>query len=437
MTAAGGVFDWLTEAADQRAKDGMSRALRPRPMPSRRLTGAVGSDNGAVGAVDLASNDYLDLSRDPRVTAAAGRAAAEWGAGSTGSRLVTGSTELHQELERHLAEFVSPSGSPRAALVFSSGYLANLAAVTALSGPDCLVVSDAANHASLVDGCRLARSDVVVTARRDLAAAELALTSRTTPRALVVVDAVDSADGTLFPLAEWHAVCRRHGAVLLVDDAHGLGVRGGGRGSVYESGLSAAPDVVVTVTLSKALGSQGGAIVAIPAVIGHLINTARSFIFDTGLNPPAAAAALTAIQIIAAEPELAALVLDRASVLAPAAGVAATDSAVVPIIIGEAARAFDLAARLFDDGFVVGCFRPPSVPVGTARLRLTARAGLSDDDIARFAATLGAAHHALAGPPPHQPPTTQPSASQPPTTQLAPTQPAPTQPAPTQPARSR
>jgi 8-amino-7-oxononanoate synthase len=351
----------------------------------------------------LASNDYLDLSRDSRVTAAAGRAATEWGAGSTGSRLVTGSTELHQELERRLAELVSPSGAPRSALVFSSGYLANLAAVTTLSGPGCLVVSDAANHASLVDGCRLARSEVVVTPRRDLAAAELALTTRKTARALVVVDAVDSADGTLFPLAEWHAMCRRHGAVLLVDDAHGLGVRGGGRGSVCESGLSGEPDVVVTVTLSKALGAQGGAIVAVPAVVDYLINTARSFIFDTGLNPPAAAAALAAIDIILAEPELATRVLDRAQSLAAAVGVASTGSAVVPVIIGGAAQAFELASRLLDGGFVVGCFRPPSVPVGTARLRLTARAGLSDDEIARFAVALLALRGPTAAPSPDQP----------------------------------
>jgi 8-amino-7-oxononanoate synthase len=357
----------LGTAAAERAAAGLHRTLSPR----RR---------GCDQELDLASNDYLGLARDQRVLAAAAAALTEWGAGSTGSRLVTGSTELHTELEQALAGLV---GAP-AALVFSSGYLANLGAVTALAGPDCLVVSDAANHASLVDACRLSRSPVKVVARGDLAAAEQVLAGRSLPRALVLLDAINSADGDLLPLADWQQLAARYAALLVVDDAHGLGVRGGGRGSVAEAGIAAKPNVVTTVTLSKALGAQGGAVLGGAAVIDQLIDRARSFIFDTGLNPAAAGAALAAVRIIATAPEASATVLARAKELAAVCGVPATDAAVVPVIIGDAQQAFDRSVRLRELGVRVGCFRPPSVPAGTARLRLTARANLSDADLERF-----------------------------------------------------
>lgn len=364
------VLDWLARASDDRQAAGLHRQLRPRPAGSELL--------------DLASNDYLGLARDERVISAAVAAVRAWGAGSTGSRLVTGTTELHAELERSLASFI---GAPEA-LVFSSGYLANLGVVTALAGPDCLVVSDRANHASLVDGCRLAKSQVAVVGHADLAAAEQALAGRQQQRALLVVDAINSVDGVLLPLAGWHQVARRYGAVLIVDDAHGVGVRGQGRGAVAEAGLAGEPDVVTTVTLSKSLAAQGGAVLGAAPVIEHLIDTARSFIFDTGLNPAAAGAALAALTIIAAEPELADTVLARGRELARVAGVAATDSAIVPVIIGDAAVAYQLSIALRDKGILVGCFRPPSVPMGTARLRITGRATLAESDIERFGHTL-------------------------------------------------
>jgi len=371
-----GALTWLHEAAAARAKAGLSRTLTPRAPRSTVL--------------DLASNDYLGLSADPRVLAAAVAAVREWGAGATGSRLVTGTTKLHAELETALADLV---GVP-SALVFSSGFMANLAAVATLGGPDCLVVSDAGNHASLVDGCRLSRSPVAVTPHGDLAAAGRALGERVVPRALVVIDAIGSADGMLLPLAAWHALARRHGALLVVDDAHGLGVRGNGAGSVAEAGLAGEDDVVLTLTLSKALGSQGGAVLGAPAVIRHLVETARSFIFDAGLNPAAAGAALAAVRILAADMAapagsgLADSVLARAADLAAAAGVPATDSAVVPVLIGAAAQAHALSVALLERGFRVGCFRPPSVPVGTARLRLTARSTLTAADLERFRTAL-------------------------------------------------
>jgi 8-amino-7-oxononanoate synthase len=275
----------LREQAAQRDRTGMRRRLRPRPARD--------------GVLDLASNDYLGLARDPRVVEAAAAAARTWGAGSTGSRLVTGSTELHAELERDLAAFVGAA----AALVFSSGYLANLGAVTALSGPGTTVVSDALNHASVVDACRLSRADVVVVGHRDVAAVEGALQRRTTERALVVTDAVFSVDGDLAPLAALHSVVREHGALLMVDEAHSLGVVGeDGSGASRAAGIASEPDVVQTVTLSKSLGAQGGAVLGDRVVVEHLVNTARPFIFDTGLAPPSVAAAGAALAVLRSAP---------------------------------------------------------------------------------------------------------------------------------------
>ncbi|MBV9820962.1 MAG: 8-amino-7-oxononanoate synthase [Actinobacteria bacterium] len=358
---------WLAEAAAERRAVGLHRTLRPRrPNPD--------------GLLDLASNDYLGLARDRRVLAGAAEALQQWGAGATGSRLVTGSTELHAELERELAALV---GAP-AALVFSSGYLANLGAVTALAGPDCLIVSDAANHASLIDACRLSRSRVAVVPHGDQQAAADVLAGRSEPRALVLLESVNSTDGDLLPLAGWQALAARHGALLLVDDAHGLGVRGAGRGAVAEAGIAGAPNVVTTVTLSKALGAQGGAVLGARPVIDHLVDRARSFVFDTGLNPAAVGAALAAARIVAAEPELAAAVRGRAAELAAICGVPAPDAAVLPVIVGDPLRAFERAQALRASGIEVGCFRPPSVPPGTARLRVVARADLTDADMHRF-----------------------------------------------------
>ncbi|MEU3573959.1 aminotransferase class I/II-fold pyridoxal phosphate-dependent enzyme, partial [Kitasatospora sp. NPDC036755] len=271
------VFDWLDETAAMRADAGLTRTLRSRPADDPVL--------------DLAGNDYLGLTRHPVVTRAAADAALRWGGGSTGSRLVTGTTALHTELEAELAEFCGVE----AALVFSSGYTANLAALTALTDPDTLIVSDAYNHASLIDGCRLSRADVHRAPHSAPAAVAEALAGRAQPRALVVTDSVFSVDGDAAPLPALAEAARAHGAALLVDDAHGLGVLGpGGTGALAAAGLAGQPDVVATATLSKSLGSQGGAVLGPRRVIRHLTETARTFIFDTGLAPAAAGAALAA-----------------------------------------------------------------------------------------------------------------------------------------------
>ncbi|MDQ1318964.1 MAG: 8-amino-7-oxononanoate synthase [Actinomycetota bacterium] len=374
-------LSWLDTVARQRRRDGLRRTLRAR--------GVMAPE------VDLASNDYLGLSRHPEVIEGGVRALRRWGAGSTGSRLVTGNTELHEELESALAAFVGAD----AALVFSSGYTANLGAVTALSGPGALVVSDAAVHASLVDACRLSRARVVVAPHSDVDAVEATLAGRSEERALVLTDSVFSTDGGLAPLRQLHEVCRRHRAVLLVDEAHALGVRGaGGRGLVHEAGLAGSPDVVMTVTLSKSLGSQGGAVLGPTAVRDHLVDSARPFIFDTGLAPAAVGSALAALRVLIDEPWRAETVLAHARTLASVCDVPETpESAVVSVILGDPDAAVAAATACLRAGVLVGCFRPPTVPAGTSRLRVTARASLTEVDIdlaCRVLGTVLAAHRA-------------------------------------------
>ncbi|MFG2308074.1 8-amino-7-oxononanoate synthase [Streptomyces sp. NPDC048566] len=363
-------FGWIDEQAAARRAAGLVRTLRPRPARSPLL--------------DLASNDYLGLARHPRVTAAAAEAARTWGGGATGSRLVTGTTELHTELERELADFCGFES----ALVFSSGYAANLAAVTALAPHGSLVVSDAGNHASLIDGCRLARGTTQVVGHADPAGVRKALGTHEGP-AVVVSDTVFSVDGDAAPLGELALACREYGAGLVVDDAHGLGVLGdGGRGAPHAAGLAGAPDVVATVTLSKSLGGQGGAVLGPAAVVDHLVNAARTFIFDTGLAPAAAGAALAALRLLREEPRRAARAREVARSLharLTAEGLSAVrpDAAVVSVRAPSPERALRWAADCREAGLAVGCFRPPSVPDGVSRLRLTARADLTDEQIGR------------------------------------------------------
>lgn len=356
---------WLDDVERRRRAAGLRRSLRTRP--------PVGAE------LDLASNDYLGLSQHPDVIAGGVEALRIWGAGAGGSRLVTGNTELHEAFEDALATFVGAES----ALVFSSGYTANLGAVVALSGPGALVVSDAYTHASLVDACRLSRARVAVTPHRDVAAIDAALSGRAEQRAVVLTDSVFSADGALAPLRAMHDVCRRHGALLIVDEAHGLGVRGdGGRGLLHEVGLAGAPDIVMTTTLSKALGAQGGVVLGPRTVRAHLIDAARPFIFDTGLAPAAVGAAAAALRVLIDEPGRARAVLRHAATLAEVCDVAETPgSAVVSVLLGDPEIALAAADACLERGVRVGCFRPPTVPEGTSRLRLTARASLDDEEM--------------------------------------------------------
>ncbi|NIL92383.1 8-amino-7-oxononanoate synthase [Rhodococcus fascians] len=364
-------LDWLDAAAYDRRAAGLERVVLARRPEDPTL--------------DLASNDYLGLSRHPHVVDAACAATRRWGAGSTGSRLVTGTTTAHEQLEQDLADFVGAETG----LVFSSGYTANLGVVTALADRDSVVISDAASHASLIDACRLSRARVAVARHRDVEHVEQLLRERTESRALVVTDSIFSADGDLAPLHELYAACRRWNAVLIVDEAHGLGVRGDdGRGAVHDAGVAGLPDLVITATLSKALGSQGGVVLGPASVRHQVLHSARSFVFDTALAPAAVGAASAALAVLRSEPDRVAAIGRRAGQLAAAAGVSPTASAVVPVVLGDAVRAVRAAGECLDLGVRVGCFRPPSVPANASRLRLTARADLSDTDIDRATSVL-------------------------------------------------
>ena len=357
---------WLADQRSARDRAGLQRTLRARAADDR--------------LVDLAGNDYLGLSTHPEVVAGASAAAETWGAGAGASRLVTGTTRLHVELEEAMAAF---TGQP-AALVLSTGYHANLSVVTALADKDTLIISDQHVHASLIDGVRLSRGTVLVTPHGDLEAVEAALGSRRDRRALVLVESIYSVFGDAAPLAELAEACARHDALLVVDEAHGLGVRGDadarGRGLVHELGLAAHPNVVVTCTLSKSLGSQGGAVLGPPGMVDQLVNRARPFIFDTGLAPPAAGAALAALALIEREPERVETGRSRAVQLAEALGIDQPDGWVmsVPMPSPQVALAAQAAAR--EHGIAVGCFRPPSVPDGISRLRMTINAGVPEGD---------------------------------------------------------
>ncbi|ROZ88818.1 8-amino-7-oxononanoate synthase [Gordonia sp. OPL2] len=352
-------LDWIAEEAARLEAAGLHRD------PVVRQTDST--------MINLASNDYLGLSRHPKVLAGAHAALDTWGAGSTASRLVVGTTSLHVDLEEDLADFLGFS----AALSFSSGYLANVGAITALAGRGDLIVSDTGTHASLIDGCRLSRARVVVVERGDHEAVRDALRDRTERRALVVTDSVYSIDGEPAPIAELYAVARDHGAALLVDEAHAFGVRGpAGRGLVAELGLSGAPDLVVTTVLSKSLGAQGGVVLGSRLLRSYLTDRARTFIFDTGLNPAAAGAAQAALELLRSDPALPERLRLNALRLARAVGADDPAAAVISLVVGEPQPAVAAAARCRDRGVLVGCFRPPSVPAGTSRLRLTARADL-------------------------------------------------------------
>lgn len=357
---------WLREQVDAREQAGLKRVLRPR-----------GSDDGVI---DLAGNDYLGLSQDPDVRRAAAEAATVWGAGSGASRLVTGTLELHAELERELADFLGFE----AALVMSTGYHANLAVVTALADRSSVVVSDGHIHASLIDAARLARAEVRVAAHNDVDAVAAALHGLDGRRALVLAESIYSVLGDAAPLVELTEVCAASGAMLVVDEAHGLGVAGsGGHGLVRDLGLSGHPNVVVTATLSKAMGAQGGALLGSPAFVEHLVNRARPFIFDTALAPSPTAGALAALRVLRRTPALPGVIHARVEALAARLGVPAPAGAVLSVPMPSPQTAVAAQAAILEEGIRVGCFRPPSVPDGISRLRITTNAGVPEAAWAR------------------------------------------------------
>lgn len=366
-----GALEWMRAAAQERDRAGLTRSLTPMKSDSE---------------MDLAGNDYLGLRHHPAVVAGAAAAAQTYGGGAGASRLVTGTLPVHEELEAALTGLTGAAS----ALVLSSGYAANLAVLSSLADRSTLVVSDAHAHASLIDGSRLARCDVAVTAHNDVDAVEAALASAP-PRArrIVIVESIYSVLGDRAPLRDLVEVTERHGALLVVDEAHAIGVAGSrGEGGLAEAGLIDREHVIATGTLSKSLASQGGFVLAHPVVRDHLVNTARPFIYDTGLAPAAAGAALAALDVLTREPHLPARVREHAATLARAAGIPAPDSAVMSVPMPGPQQALVAVATALDAGVRIGCFRPPSTPDGSSRLRLTAHAQHTPDEIAYAASVL-------------------------------------------------
>lgn len=351
----------------------------------------------APAGVDLASNDYLNLSRHPRVTARLLEGIEREGCGSTGSRLLRGERECFDAVERRFALF---KGADRA-LFFSTGYLANLGVLTTLAEAGDVIFSDERNHASLIDGARLSRARRVVFPHNDVGRLAQLLDEQAGGIRFVVVESLFSMDGDMAPLLAYAALCRSTGAVLVVDEAHAVGVYGGrGSGLLEETGI--AHDTCISInTAGKALG-VAGAFVAGPALaIEYLVQRARPFVFSTAPLPALADALEGSLDVIAGEPERRARLTARARHLRTqlaAAGVevAAGSSQIVPIIIGDNERAVAAARLLQAQGFDVRSIRPPSVPPGTARLRVSVNAALSEATLDQFTHALTEALQALA-----------------------------------------
>ncbi|HET9468028.1 MAG TPA: 8-amino-7-oxononanoate synthase [Vicinamibacterales bacterium] len=338
--------------------------------------------------IDLVSNDYLGLAKHPYINDAMRAALADIPAGSGGSRLLRGHHDMFERIEARLASF---SGT-ESALLFGSGYAANIGLLQAIVSPDDLVVSDERNHASLIDGIRLTKATTAIYPHQDLAALEEALAQPRKGRALVVTESVFSMDGDLTPLAEVCDIAERAGAVVIVDEAHATGMYGA-RGSGRGEELRLRDRVVATIhTGGKALGSGGAWVAGSRALRDVLVNRARSFIFSTAPLPVLGAALFAGLDLVEREPDRRREVQRKSALLRRALadeGVAAGgESMIVPIIVGANDTATALQAALWEAGFDVRAIRPPSVAPGTARLRVTVRYPVSDDVLLRFASTV-------------------------------------------------
>jgi glycine C-acetyltransferase/8-amino-7-oxononanoate synthase len=344
----------------------------------------------------LCSNNYLGLADRAEVREAAAEAALRWGAGAGASRLISGNMEPHRKLEERLATFKGYE----AALLFGSGYLANTGTIAALAGRGEVVFSDELNHASIVDGCRLSRAETVVYRHNDVEHLGWCLRQAGNRASLIVTDGVFSMDGDVAPLPQLLELARRHGARLMVDEAHATGAIGpGGRGSVAAAGLSGEVDVVVG-TLGKALGSYGAYACASAETVEFLVNSARPFIFSTAPPPPAVGAALAALEILEAEPELVERLQANAETLRTALVVHGLDvgsstTQVVPLEVGEAETTMEICERALLRGVFAQGIRPPTVPDGSSRLRFTVMATHRRDELLQAAAKVAAAAQAV------------------------------------------
>ncbi len=374
-------MDTLERFAEAKLAALAERQLR-RSLHETAPCGPVGVKRNGRALISFCSNDYLNLSQHPAVKRAAVEATERWGAGAGSSRLVTGNHPLFAALERRLARL---KGSDDAC-VFGSGYLANLGIVPSLVGTGDLIVADELSHACLRAGASLARARVEIFRHNDLDHAEALLAEHRDGhgRALLLTDGVFSMDGDLAPVAALTEIAAAHDTWLMTDDAHGIGVVGGGRGSSFVGGAKTKVPLQMG-TLSKAVGSYGGYLCASQPVIDLIRTRARPFIYSTGLPPGVVAASVAALDLIASDPALVAAPLRKASFFCAHLNLPAPESCIVPILLGAPERALAASRLLEDEGFLVTAIRPPTVPEGTARLRLTFSAGHDDGDIERLA----------------------------------------------------
>jgi 8-amino-7-oxononanoate synthase len=358
-----------------------SQHLRRSLVTSWRHDGVM-VERGGRQFVSFSCNDYLGLSAHPALAAAARAAIDTYGVGAGASRLVTGNHPLYEELEARLAQLKGTE----AACVFGSGYLANTGIVPALVGSGDLVAIDELAHACLFAGARLSGATVTSYRHNDLAGLDVLLAEHRAhhPNVMILTDGVFSMDGDLAPLVELGRLARRHDAWLMADDAHGIGVVGGGRGSTF-AGETPADVPLQMGTLSKAIGGYGGYLCASAPVIAFIKNRARTFVYSTGLPPAVVAAAIAALDLIAGDPAYAALPLHKAKAFTSRAGLPDAVSPIVPVIVGAPEAALEAARMLEAEGFLVVPIRPPTVPAGTARLRFAFTARHRDADIARLA----------------------------------------------------
>ena len=362
----------------------------------RRRLRVVESPQGPKVVLDgrpvlmLCSNNYLGLADHPRVRQAAAGSARRWGASAGASRLISGTMPAHAALEEALADF---KGKP-ASLLFGSGYLANVGVISALAGADDVVFSDELNHASIIDGCRLARAETFVYRHADPEHLEWGLRKARGRAALIVTDGVFSMDGDTAPLPELAELARRHDCRLMVDEAHATGCIGpDGRGSVAEAGLTGEVDVVMG-TLGKALGSYGAYVCGSTELRDYLINTCRPLIFSTALPPPVLAAAEAALDLLRSWPRRVERLHANAAVLREALAAEGLEvdeagSHIVPLVVGDADEAMRMCERALEQGVFAQAIRPPTVPAGTSRLRMCVMATHLTADLQRAARVIG------------------------------------------------
>lgn len=376
-------WNWLSEELDRLREQELYRTMTVLEGPQTTVVESAGRPQRL-----FSSNNYLDLANDPEVKAAACEALEQYGVGAGGSRLTTGTGPFHVRLEEELARFKGRE----AALVFNTGYMANVGIISALMGRGDVIFSDQLNHASIIDGCRLSGAEVVVYRHNDMADLEDKLRVHQGRKGLIVSDGVFSMDGDLLPLPQLVELAKRYGVRTMIDEAHATGVVGAtGRGTEEYYHMEGSVDVLMG-TLSKAVGSEGGFVCGSAELIQYLINKARSFIFSTALSPVTMAAGLRGLQKIQEEPQRVAQLRDNMAFLCRELGrygfPAQSDSAILPIVVGEEKKAMAAMEALKERGYYVSAIRYPTVARGSARLRVALMSSHTREELAGLAQVL-------------------------------------------------